>query len=104
MASSIDGFVARSNGSVDWIDTEVDLGDDYSSKSFLQRVDSIIMGRKSYEQVVSFGQWPYPNHHTLVFSKSRIEPKTPNITIGVCSRNGKYRTLSPGGGIEVMLA
>ena len=81
MASSIDGFVASSDGSVDWIDTDVDLGDEYSFEAFLQRVDTIIMGRKSYEQTLSFGKWPVQEHRTFVFSKSKQEAQTPNTEI-----------------------
>ena len=81
IAASSDGFIASSDGSVDWINTNVDLGDEYNFESFLRRVDTILMGRKSYEQALSFGEWPYQNHHTLVFSKSNLEPQTPNSTI-----------------------
>jgi hypothetical protein len=35
MAASIDGFIASGDGTVDWIDTDVELGDDYSFASFL---------------------------------------------------------------------
>jgi len=80
-ASSLDGFIASGDGSVDWIDTKADLGAEYNFTSFLQKVDTIIMGRKSYEQAVSFGVWPYDNHHTFVFSTSKLKPQTASTTI-----------------------
>lgn len=81
IASSIDGYIARVNGDVDWIDTDVDLGDEYSFVSFLKIIDTIFMGRKSYEQALSFGKWPYPEHQVYVFSKSNVKSQTPNTTI-----------------------
>ncbi len=39
------------------------------------------MGRKSYEQTLSFGEWNFKNHHTYVFTRSKCESKSPNTTI-----------------------
>jgi len=82
MASSVDGYIACPDGSVDWIDNNADLGNtDYNFDSFLVSVDTIIMGRKSYEQALSFGEWPWVNHRILVFSKSGFAPQTPNTEV-----------------------
>jgi len=82
MATSIDGYVASNDGGVDWLETEVDLGnDDYAFESFKGRVDTILMGRKSYEQTLTFGDWAFGNHNTYVFSKSAFEPSSPNTKV-----------------------
>lgn len=50
---SLDGFIARSDGAIDWLtegDTKVTLGEDFGFSSFLANVDVIIMGKKTFEQ------------------------------------------------------
>ena len=49
MATSLDGFVASPDGSVDWILTDVELGSEYGFESFLEQVDTLLMGRTTYE-------------------------------------------------------
>ncbi len=78
MAVSIDGFIASKDGGVDWLDTETDIGKEFSFETFLQSVDTIFMGRKSYDQLLTFGPWPHQNHKTFVCSKENLLPKTPN--------------------------
>lgn len=81
MASSIDGFIASLDGGVDWIDTNVELDEDLSFETFLGRVDTILMGRKSYEQALTFGEWPYKDHRVIVLSRSGFKPQTPHTEI-----------------------
>src|SRR5258705_13343598 len=60
IATSIDGFIAREDESIDWL---MDLPNpdksDYGFSDFMKRIDGIILGRKTYETVLTFGQWPY---------------------------------------------
>ncbi len=39
----------------------------------MESVDVLIMGRKTYEQVLSFGKWPYENKSVIVLSSNKIE-------------------------------
>ena len=69
IAVSLDGFIAPPNGSVDWLDEKrfqdgIGEDEDFGYKSFLKNVDLIVMGRKSYDQILDFGEWPYPEKHT----------------------------------------
>jgi len=61
IATSIDGYIAREDGSIDWL-MELPNPDksDYGFSIFLKRIDGIIIGRKSFETVVGFNEWPYP--------------------------------------------
>ena len=73
IAVSLDGFIAPPNGSVDWLDEKrfqdgVGEDEDFGYKSFLKNVDLIVMGRKSFDQILDFGEWPYPEKHTKVFT------------------------------------
>ncbi|PWU17440.1 MAG: hypothetical protein C5B49_08840, partial [Bdellovibrio sp.] len=47
IAASIDGYIARENGLVDWLDHDVELGE-YKVDRFLEQIDSILIGRKTY--------------------------------------------------------
>lgn len=61
IATSIDGFIARKDGSFDWLtDLPNPENSDYGFSEFLERIDGIIMGRNTYETVEKFKEWPYP--------------------------------------------
>ena len=68
IASSLDGFIARKNGSVDWLDKFNSPGEDYGYKDFLLGIDVVIMGNKTYRQVLTFGDFPYKDKKCFVFS------------------------------------
>jgi dihydrofolate reductase len=60
VACSLDGYIARPNGSVDWLDAFNQAGgEDYGYSELLGRCGAIIMGANTYRQVVTFGAWPY---------------------------------------------
>ncbi len=60
IACSLDGYIARPNGSVDWLDPFNQAGgEDYGYGDLLRRCGAIIMGANSYRQVLTFGPWPY---------------------------------------------
>jgi dihydrofolate reductase len=57
---SLDGFISRTNGDVDWMQGPgPEVGGDYGYDSFVARIDAIVMGRKTFEKVLTFGTWPY---------------------------------------------
>jgi dihydrofolate reductase len=63
IAASLDGYIARPNGAVDWLDKLSDpKAHEKHYLDFYGNVGSIIMGRKTYEEVLGFGvDWPYAN-------------------------------------------
>ena len=59
-AVSLDGNIARSDGSLDWLIDQVrSEQDDYGFSLFLESVDAVLMGRKTFEAVQGFSAWPY---------------------------------------------
>jgi dihydrofolate reductase len=75
IATSLDGFIARRDGSIDWLNKANGLlpeGEDCGFKAFMDSVDTLIMGRKTYDQVLSFGQWPYGETPVVVLSHNSI--------------------------------
>ena len=76
IATSLDGYIATEDGSVDWLSEIPNPNDsDYGFNDFIQGVDAIVMGRKTFEKVLSFGQWPYTKKVFVLSSKLKEVPK-----------------------------
>ena len=84
IATSLDGFIARENGGLDWLEgggegsnDEVNgdkrQGEDYGYKAFMNSVDALVMGRNTYEKVRSFGGWTYGDKPVVVLSSRLVE-------------------------------
>ncbi|MFT4561756.1 MAG: dihydrofolate reductase [Gammaproteobacteria bacterium] len=69
MATSLDGFVARRDHSLDWLMKYDTPGEDHGSDAFISRIDGLVMGRGSFQNVLSFSRWPY-DKPVMVMSKS----------------------------------
>jgi dihydrofolate reductase len=67
IATSLDGYIARADGRVDWLFTD----DDYGYAAFYESVDTVVMGRRTYDDVLGFGPYPYADKTGYVFSHSR---------------------------------
>lgn len=65
IASSLDGYIARKNGDVDWLFTDAD----YGYAEFLASIDAILMGHNTYRQVLTFGEFPYKDKLNYVFTR-----------------------------------
>jgi len=84
IATSIDGFIARKDGSLDWLNNHPNPDQlDYGYAEFLAEIDTIIMGRKTYEEVLGFGfEWPYDNCRTYVLTSDKnFKVRTENTTL-----------------------
>jgi len=72
IATSLDGFIARKNGSLDWLpgsDGEGG-GEDYGFGEFFASIDTLVMGRKTYELALTFKEWPYRGKSVIVLSSA----------------------------------
>jgi len=69
IATSLDGFIAREDGAIDWLEEwSGGSGEDYGYRAFMESVDCLVMGRKTYEQVLTFSGWPYGEKPVVVLS------------------------------------
>ena len=60
IATSLDGFIATSDGRLDWLEKIPNPSQsDYGYGEFIKSIDAIVMGRKTFEKVLTFGQWVY---------------------------------------------
>jgi dihydrofolate reductase len=72
IATSLDGFIARYDGQIDWLDEFnrlVPQDEDCGYLMFFTQHDCLILGRNTFEKVMSFPQWPYGEKPVFVMSK-----------------------------------
>jgi dihydrofolate reductase len=74
IAVSADGFIARPDGDVAWLDRPRAAGD-YGMGAFYKTIDTVLMGRKTYEVSLKFGQKAYAGKKNYVFSRT-LRPTT----------------------------
>ena len=75
IATSLDGFIAREDGGIDWLPGGGDAegAEDYGYQEFIESVDAIVMGRNTYELALSFGSWPYGEKPVIVLSSWQVD-------------------------------
>lgn len=72
IAMSLDGYIAKHDGNLDFLSLVEAANEDYGYSEFLGTVDTIIWGRKTYDKVLSFGgAFPHSDKKVYVISKSR---------------------------------
>ncbi|MBF2097605.1 MAG: dihydrofolate reductase [Gloeomargaritaceae cyanobacterium C42_A2020_066] len=76
IATSLDGFIAGPNGEIDWLFTD----QDYGYAAFYATVDTLLMGRHTYEQILKLGDYPYPGRPAYVFSSQLVGRIDPHVT------------------------
>jgi dihydrofolate reductase len=74
IAVSLDGFIARENGEIDWLPPGggAGQGEDYGYKAFFDTVDVLVMGRHTFETVATFDPWPYGEKPVVVLSSNLV--------------------------------
>jgi len=70
VAASLDGYIATPDGGVAWL--EPFNGHDYGYKDFLAGIDTVVFGRATYDQCLTFGTWPYPGKRSIVLSSREL--------------------------------
>lgn len=78
VGTSLDGFIAKPDGNIDWLnDPKYDIpGEDFGFKEHFQNIDAMVMGRKTYELLLTFDEWYYEDKHIYVLSTGN--PKIPD--------------------------
>jgi len=70
IGASVDGFIARANGDLDWLPAEPEA---HGYDEFIASVDTIVIGRKTFETVLGFDGWPYGDKRVVVLSSSPVD-------------------------------
>jgi dihydrofolate reductase len=79
VAVSADGFLARPDGDVGWLDRPMPKGF-YGMEKFFKSVDTLVMGRKTWDVAQKLGGSPFPGMTTYVFSRKRRKITAPPAT------------------------
>jgi dihydrofolate reductase len=80
IATSLDGYIARADGSFDWLSIVDSQETDYGYADFYGGIDAIAMGSRTYEQIVGgFDEWPYSGKRVFVFTHRPLEPVAENV-------------------------
>ncbi|WP_419834628.1 dihydrofolate reductase family protein [Endozoicomonas atrinae] len=76
IATSLDGFIADKNGGLDWLHSIPNPdGSDMGFADFMATIDALVMGRNTFETVLSFdGEWPYPKPVYVASNSLEIVP------------------------------
>lgn len=110
IATSLDGFIARQDGDIAWLSSASTGNEDHGYERFVSSVDGIVMGRGTFEKVLTFDAWPY-RKPVVVMSQSlrsnalpsalsgkiEISVDTPEATLVQLSLKGWKRAYIDGG-------
>ena len=77
LAVSLDGMIARSDGSFDWLEDYPP--EEFGLSAFIAGVDAILMGRATYDAVRGMGDWPYPGKPTTVVTRHALPDAPPGV-------------------------
>ena len=112
IATSLDGYIARENGDIDWLFTDSE-DHDYGYSELYNSIDTTLIGNSTYEQILTFGEFPYPGKTNYVFTSNKKAKPHPSVKmihldIGkfvrkLKSENGKNIWLVGGGQINTVL-
>ena len=73
VATSIDGYIARSDGCIDWlVPPPEEANQDESYLTFYKSIDALVMGSTTYKQVLGFGDWPYSGKLSYVLTRRNL--------------------------------
>ena len=112
IATSLDGFIARENGDIDWLLEHDQAGEDHGYDDFIRDIDVIVMGRGTYEAVRSMGEWFYTRPVVVLSEqlasqavpyeltgKVRFSDKSPSSMMEMLTSEGAQRAYVDGGRI-----
>jgi dihydrofolate reductase len=71
IGTSLDGFIARPDGALDFL--PADGGEPHGYNEFIATVDAIVIGRKTFETVLAMTPWPYGNKRVVVLSSQPVD-------------------------------
>lgn len=102
---SVDGYIARRDGSIDWLASVEREGEDYGYKRFIDTVDTVVLGRNTYDAVLRGDEWPFAGKKCVVLTHrsatSRHGEKffsgKPETLVEQLGRNGAKHVYIDGG-------
>ena len=86
IATSLDGFIARPDDALGWLPTNG--GEEHGYSEFIATVDAIVMERRTFEKVLTFGAWPYGKKQVNVLNTN---PSGVAVPAGAVCEAGSLR-------------
>jgi dihydrofolate reductase len=77
IATSLDGFIARPDGALDWL-PQASSNEDHGYTDFFSSIDTLLLGRKTYETILGFSPFPYTGKRVVVCSQSLRQSDVPD--------------------------
>jgi len=71
IGTSLDGFIARPNGDFDFLTTAG--GEPHGYSEFIASVDAVVLGRNTFEKVLTLGPWPYGDKRVVILSSHPVD-------------------------------
>jgi dihydrofolate reductase len=71
IGTSLDGFIARQNGSFDFLPEGG--GEPHGYNEFIATIDALVIGRNTFETVLAFPEWPYGDKRVVVLSSRPVD-------------------------------
>ncbi|MBL0216748.1 MAG: dihydrofolate reductase [Myxococcales bacterium] len=68
IATSLDGYIARADGALDWLELVAAPGESHGYEEFMASIDTMVVGRTTYETALGFPEWPYTGKHVIVLT------------------------------------
>jgi dihydrofolate reductase len=80
VATSLDAYIATSDSGIKWLSAYEMEGEDYGYQDFYESVDTLVIGSRTYEQILNLGAWPYPEKPCWVLSRRQLTVEQPEVT------------------------
>src|SRR6059058_6099803 len=93
VASSLDGYIATADGSVDWLSRFHTAGEDHGAAELEASVDALLLGSHTYEFALKLGHWPSPSKPSWVLTHRDLPVLHSSITL---------TSLNPGGVLDLL--
>ncbi|EHL97660.1 riboflavin biosynthesis protein RibD protein [Acetobacteraceae bacterium AT-5844] len=97
IATSLDGFIARENGDIEWLLSRDDPSEEHGYHDFIKDIDGLVMGRGSFEAAVRHDTWPY-DKPVLVLSKKLAPLPVPERLKGLV----RFSDLAPQAAMDTL--
>ena len=76
IATSVDGYIARTDGSIDWLSIVHPVDEAHGYEKFMSSVDTIVIGRSTYDTVLQYEKWPYIGKRVIVMTNRPAKAHT----------------------------
>lgn len=104
VAASLDGYIARPDGRVDWLESIQAAGDDHGYHAFYDGIDALLMGRMTFDTLMDAEEdWPYLGKPCLVLTRYPHEQLPDGVNMRHCTPSEALTTLAEQGHQRIWL-